>query len=235
MTSDSNINNPDREANMDTTGSGSDENTTKIDSDVLSAAVRAIKSGELVVYPTETVYGLGVDALNPDAIKRVFDTKGRTYDNPLSLAVESVSAVARHTNPSERAMQFIKAFLPGPVTVIVECSTAVPDILTAGRDRVGIRIPDHHVALSLLERAAPTPITATSANQSGTGSIVDTNMLAQSIQQNVAVVLEAGETTGTESTVVDPTRNVIHRRGAMADAVIAWLSDVSGTRPTIES
>ncbi len=218
MTSDSNTNNPDREANMDTTGSGSDENTTKIDSDVLSAAVRAIKSGELVVYPTETVYGLGVDALNPDAIKRVFDTKGRTYDNPLSLAVESVSAVARHTNPSERAMQFIKAFLPGPVTVIVECSTAVPDILTAGRDRVGIRIPDHHVALSLLERAAPTPITATSANQSGTGSIVDTNMLAQSIQQNVAVVLEA-----------------IHRRGAMADAVIAWLSDVSGTRPTIES
>jgi|APHM01.1.fsa_nt_gi L-threonylcarbamoyladenylate synthase len=239
MAPDSSTNNSDRQPNVDKQKSESSENmtgrTTETDSDIIASAAEAIQSGQPVVYPTETVYGLGVDGLNPDAIERVFEIKGREYDNPLSLGVESVSAVARYTNPSERAMQFIRAFLPGPITVVVERSPAVPDILTAGRDRVGIRIPDHHMALSLLKHAAPTPITATSANQSGAGSIISPDMLDQSIRENVAIVLEAGETAGTESTVVDPAQNIIHRRGAMADAVIAWLSDVAGTRPTINT
>ncbi|WP_048075616.1 L-threonylcarbamoyladenylate synthase [Haloquadratum walsbyi] len=204
-------------------------------STALSTAVKAIKSGEPVVYPTDTVYGLGVDASNSDAIERVFDIKGRNYDNPLSLAVQNISAVKRHAKPSERAIQFIQAFLPGPITVVVERSTTIPDVLTAGRNRVGIRIPDNDIALSLLKNVAPTPVTATSANQSGTGSIVHPDMLDQSIRENAAIVLDGGETTGTESTVVDPAENIIHRRGAMADAVIAWLSDIVGTRPMIES
>jgi len=139
------------------------------DSDALRRAIEAATDGDLVVYPTETVYGLGGDALDPAAVERVFELKGRERSNPLSLGVPSVDAALRYTNPTEFAVAFARAFLPGPVTVIVERGDAVPDALTAGRDRVGIRVPDHAVARELLGETGP--LTATSANVSGRGSV----------------------------------------------------------------
>ncbi len=186
-------------------------------------AADAVAAGDLVVYPTETVYGLGADALDADAVERVFDLKRRDRDDPLSLGAGSVSAAQRHVRPTERALAFMRAFLPGPVTVVVERGPAVPDVLTGGRDRVGVRVPDHPVALSLLR--ATGPLTATSANVSGHGSVVRVADLDDRIREGVAVIVDDGVTDGVESTVVDPERGTIHRRGAMASAIAAWLED----------
>ncbi len=190
------------------------------DSD-LDAAVAAIADGEPVVYPTETVYGLGADALDPDAVERVFDLKGRSREKPVSLAVPDVAAALEYTRPTDRETAFMRQFLPGPVTVVVERRPTVPDVLTAGRDRVGVRIPDHEVALDLLERAG-TPLTATSANRSGQGSARVVGDIDPTIRE-ACVVVDAGETGGAESTVVDVSTGEVHREGALADDVRAWL------------
>lgn len=187
----------------------------------LSRAIRAIRDGECVVYPTETVYGLGADALDPDAVGRVFAAKGRPRSNPLSMAVPDMATATQYVNLTALERSFIEAFLPGPVTVIVEAGSEVPDALTAGRDRVGIRIPDHEIALSLLQGAAP--ITATSANRSGEPSVRGVANLDPEIREAAACVVDGGETRGAESTVVDVERREIHRRGALIDEIEAWL------------
>jgi L-threonylcarbamoyladenylate synthase len=183
-------------------------------------AVDAIATGELVVYPTETVYGLGADALDPDAVERVFDAKGRSRDKPISLAVPDVEAALEYVEPEPIEQEFMREFLPGPVTVLVQRREMVPDVLTAGREQVGVRVPDHELALSLLAEVAP--ITATSANISGQPSARRVADL-DSITDSAAVVLDGGETGGTGSTVVDVASGEIHRRGANAAAIAAWL------------
>jgi len=200
----------------------------------LEKAAAAVRDGGAVVYPTETVYGLGADATDADAVERVFELKGRDRSKPLSLGVADVDAALRHTRPTEHALRFMRAFLPGPVTVVVERDPSLPDALTAGRDRVGVRVPDDEVALSLFERAAPVPVTATSANLSGNPSVTHPDDLDSALRESVAAVVDAGSAPGTESTVVDPERNVVHRRGAMADAIVAWLTDETGTEPVVE-
>jgi L-threonylcarbamoyladenylate synthase len=191
----------------------------------ITAAADAIAAGDLVVYPTETVYGLGADASDADAVERVFDAKGRSRDNPLSLGVPDVETARRYARLTPLDERFVAAFLPGPVTVVVEADPSLPDALTAGHDRVGIRIPDHDVALALYRSTKPTPVTATSANQSGEGSVRRVDDLSDGIRDDCAVVIDGGETPGAESTVVDPSRGVVHRRGANADAIEAWLAD----------
>jgi L-threonylcarbamoyladenylate synthase len=187
----------------------------------LDAAIDAARTGRAVVYPTETVYGLGADATDPDAVERVFELKERLRENPLSVAVPRVDAALDHTRPTDREERFMRRFLPGPVTVVVERRPSLPDVLTAGRDRVGVRIPDNETARSLLDRTPP--LTATSANRSGAGSVTRVADLDDRIRSGVAAVVDGGETPGTESTVVDPGRGVIHRRGALADRVDGWL------------
>ncbi|QCC54268.1 threonylcarbamoyl-AMP synthase [Natronorubrum bangense] len=188
----------------------------------LERAAAAINDGKLVVYPTETVYGLGADALDPDAVDAVFDVKDRDRSKPISFAVPSVPSALRYVRATDRERQFMARFLPGPVTVLCRRRESIPDELTAGRDRVGVRVPDHDLALALCERAG-TPITATSANVSGQGSVRTPEALDPAIREAASVVLEAGETRGTESTVVDLSTATIHRRGAMADEIEAWL------------
>jgi L-threonylcarbamoyladenylate synthase len=201
------------------------DDETSTDDGLLARAGEAIRDGEAVVYPTETVYGLGADALSTAAVERVFEIKGRSRADPLSLGVPSVDAALTHTRPTERAVAFMREFLPGPVTVVVERGPGVPDALVAGRDRVGIRVPDHDLALAFYREAAPAPVTATSANVSGRPSVRRVTELDESVRNAVAVVLDGGETPGTESTVVDPERGVLHRRGAQADEIEAWLAD----------
>lgn len=187
----------------------------------IDAAAAAIRDGKLVVYPTETVYGLGADALDPDAVESLFAAKGRDRDKPVSMAVPSVEAACEYTDPSDRARQFMSEFLPGPVTVVVERRDVVPDVLTAGSERVGIRIPDHEVALSLL--SAVDPVTATSANVSGIPSARHPADIGERIRDRTAAVVDDGETPGGGSTVVDVTHGEIHRRGPLADEIETWL------------
>jgi L-threonylcarbamoyladenylate synthase len=188
----------------------------------LTAAVAAIRRGDLVVYPTETVYGLGADALDPEAIERVFEAKGRSRDKPLSMGLPDVAVASDYTDPTDRELAFCERFLPGPVTVLLERNDRVPDALVAGRDRVGIRVPDHDIARDLARRAGP--ITATSANRSGEPSARRIEDVDPAIRER-AVVIDGGETPGTESTVVDVSAGEIVRRGALADDIEAWLDD----------
>jgi L-threonylcarbamoyladenylate synthase len=190
-------------------------------SDRLDRAARAIRRGESVVYPTETVYGLGADALDPAAVERVFECKDRPRDRPVSMALPSTDAVGEYTAPTERERAFCGAFLPGPVTVVLARTAAVPDVLTAGRERVGVRVPDHELALALLERVAP--VTATSANLSGSPSVRRVDELDASIRETAGAVLDDGPTPGGGSTVVDPRSGEIHRRGPLADEIENWL------------
>jgi L-threonylcarbamoyladenylate synthase len=188
----------------------------------LDRAADAIRRGELVVYPTETVYGLGADALDPAAVERVFEAKGRDRAKPISMALPSVPSALEYVRATDREREFMATFLPGPVTVLCRRREVVPDVLVSGRDRVGVRIPDHELALRLCERAGR-PITATSANESGRGSVRRLDDLGSKVREAAAVTVDAGETPGTESSVVDVSTGTIHRRGARADEIDAWL------------
>ncbi len=190
-----------------------------IDTD-LTAAVAALRRGDLVVYPTETVYGLGADALDAAAVERVFAAKSRPRDKPVSMALPAVEAVAEYTRPSDRELAFCERFLPGPVTVLLERTDRVPDVLVAGGDRVGVRVPDHDLSRALARRVGP--VTATSANRSGEPSARRVDDLDAAIRDR-AVVVDTGETPGGESTVVDVAAGEIHRHGAAADEIEAWL------------
>jgi L-threonylcarbamoyladenylate synthase len=188
----------------------------------LDRAARAVRAGELVVYPTETVYGLGADALSPAAVERVFERKGRDRDKPLSMAVPDVDTALAYVSPTDREKRFMREFLPGPVTVVVPRRETVPDVLTAGRDRVGIRVPDHDLARRVTA-LADRPVTATSANRSGTGSVRRVDGLDSAIREACAVVLDTGETAGGESTVVDVGRGELLRAGPRVEEIRAWL------------
>ncbi|MDR5656085.1 L-threonylcarbamoyladenylate synthase [Halodesulfurarchaeum sp. HSR-GB] len=190
--------------------------------DAITRAAAALDRGELVVYPTETVYGLGADALDPAAIDRVFDAKHRDRDEPVSLAVPSAAAARDYVTPSEREAEFMAAFLPGPVTVVLERKPIVPDVLTGGRAKVGIRVPDHAVAQALLAEFAP--ITATSANVSGRPSATRPEAVDPELEAAVAVILEAGRSGGAGSTVVDVATDELLREGPEADAIRDWLA-----------
>ncbi|WP_336001330.1 L-threonylcarbamoyladenylate synthase [Halorientalis halophila] len=187
----------------------------------LDAAADALRAGDLVVYPTETVYGLGADATDPAAVERVFAAKDRDREKPVSMAVPDVETALEYTAPTAEERAFMHEFLPGPVTLLVDRTDALPDVLTAGGERVGVRVPDHEMALDLLERFEP--ITATSANVSGTGSVRELDELGDPIREAAAVLIDGGRTPGGGSTVVDVSTGEILRRGALADEIDAWL------------
>ncbi|MDZ7745074.1 MAG: L-threonylcarbamoyladenylate synthase [Halobacteriales archaeon] len=190
------------------------------DTDIDRAAA-ALRAGKLVVYPTETVYGLAADATDPDAVERVFDAKRRDRDKPVSVAVPSVTSLADLLTLTDREHRFASEFLPGPVTLVVNRGE-LPAVLTGGGERVGVRVPEQPLARQLLDRVAP--ITATSANISGRESTRNVGDLDQEIRDAAAVVLDGGETTGGEpSTVVDVERETIHRAGPLVDDIETWL------------
>ena len=191
--------------------------------DALDDAAAVIKRGDAVVYPTETVYGLGADATDADAVRRVFEIKGRPRSKPLSVGFADLSMAAEYVTPTERERAFMNRFLPGAVTVLVDRDGAFPDILVDGGDTVGVRIADNAVARELARRAGP--ITATSANESGSPSVRRVDTLADSVRDAAGAVVDTGQTPGGESTVVDVETGEIHRRGALADEIEAWLAE----------
>lgn len=191
--------------------------------DTLTDATAAISDGKAIVYPTDTVYGLGADALAPESITRVFEIKARPRTNPISLAVPSVQAATEYVTLSDREREFMETFLPGPVTVVCQRRSTVPPVLTAGSDRVGVRIPDHDLAIRLLEQTGP--LTATSANRTGEENARTPTAVSTAVREQTALTVDGGTTPGGESTVVDVARNEIHRPGRCHDAVTTWLAD----------
>lgn len=190
---------------------------------MLETAVEVLGNYDLIIYPTETVYGLGSDALTPEAVEKVFTAKQRSRSEPISIAFPSVNAALEYTKPDSKAKEFMHRFLPGPITPIVNKTEEAPDIVTADRDNVGVRVPDNELALELLENYSP--ITATSANISGNPPARSVNEL-DDITQEVEVVLDGGTCRyGEGSTVVDTTSWNIIREGVNAGNVKKWLKD----------
>jgi L-threonylcarbamoyladenylate synthase len=177
--------------------------------EILARAAELLRAGRLVAFPTETVYGLGANALDATAVARIFEAKGRPSYNPIIVHVADVSGVdgvARQW--SERADALAKAFWPGPMTLVLPRRAVVPDIVTAGLDSVGVRVPAHPVARALLE-AASIPVAAPSANRSTELSPTTGQHVEKSLGHAVDLILDAGPTqVGIESTVIDLTSDV---------------------------
>ncbi len=181
----------------------------KKDIDLIIQASQAIKEGELVAFPTETVYGLGADGLNEEAVKKVYRAKGRPSDNPIILHVDSITMLERLvTEISKEAYILIQSFWPGPLTIVLKKSKLVPQIITAGLDSVAVRMPSHPLALALIKESN-TPIAAPSANTSGRPSPPRAEHVIEDMDGKISFILDGGETgVGLESTVIDLTGKI---------------------------
>lgn len=177
------------------------KNTT--DYSKLKVAGKIIQQGGLVLFPTETVYGLGANGLDEDAVKKIYIAKGRKQDNPLILHVSNfdmVSKIAKDISDIEYTL--MKTFWPGPFTIILNRTKIVPDIVTAGLDTVGVRMPSGEIARTLISYAE-VPIAAPSANISGRPSGTNISDIFEELSDKVDYIVDGGECeVGLESTVV---------------------------------
>lgn len=205
----------------------------------LDRAAAALARGELVGLPTETVYGLAANATDPLAVEKIFTAKGRPTYNPLIVHVAGVDAIAQVINLPDgdrRAVQLsqLSAFWPGPLTVVGPRTAAIPDVVTAGRDTVAVRIPNHPVALELLRRC-PFPVAAPSANVSNYISPTRAEHVRDGLGSAVAMILDGGDCEwGIESTIVAlgvPSVQLL-RPGAVTVEQLAARLGISITVPT---
>lgn len=177
-----------------------------IDPEKMGVAAALIRQGELVAFPTETVYGLGADALRPEASRKIYAAKGRPSDNPLIVHIckyEELLSIAREV--PEQAKKLSEAFWPGPLTMVVWKNEKVPYETTGGMDTVAVRMPNHAVALKLIEESGCL-IAAPSANTSGKPSPTEASHVALDMDGKIPVILDGGPVgIGIESTIVDLT------------------------------
>lgn len=172
----------------------------------MKEAAALIARGELVAFPTETVYGLGGDALRPEAAKKIYEAKGRPSDNPLIVHISEyadLQRIAKEIPPQAKALS--DAFWPGPLTMIVKKKDTVPDTTTGGMDTVAVRMPNHPVALALI-RESGCLIAAPSANTSGRPSPTEASHVAEDMEGRIPMILDGGPVgIGIESTIIDLT------------------------------
>jgi L-threonylcarbamoyladenylate synthase len=182
----------------------------------LSKAITALLNGKVIVYPTDTLYGLGADIFNEDAVGKIFEIKKRPIDNPLPIAVSDLESLEKIAFIDKKTKHLTEAFLPGKLTLILNKKDCVPDIVTGGLNKIAVRIPNNDIALKILSEFGP--ITATSANIHGTytpGIISEISM--QFRENDISLYLDVGRLEGKPSTIVDLTDNKIKivREGAI--------------------
>ncbi len=196
-------------------------------------AAALLRAGDIVGMPTETVYGLAADALNPEAVSRIFAAKGRPADHPLIVHLPSAEHLPQWAAAIPKdAIALARAFWPGPLTLILKRTADVPDEVTGGQDTVGVRVPAHPVALALL-RAFDGGLAAPSANRFGRISPTTAAHVQEELGERVALILDGGACeVGIESTILDFSRDVpeILRPGAIGPEDIAR---VIGRRPRV--
>ncbi len=200
----------------------------EMQTDALDEAAEVLRSGGLVAFPTETVYGLGANALDPDAVQKIYTAKGRPSNNPLIVHIPDIEAAkALTTDWTETAERLAQHFWAGSLTIIVRRSAVVPDIVTGGGDTVGLRVPAHPVALALLRRVG-LPLAAPSANRSMHLSPTTAAHVQNGLDGRIAMILDGGAAPGgIESTVVDVSGSVprLLRPGLIS---LAELEDMVG-------
>ena len=191
----------------------------------VARAAELLKSGGTVAFPTETVYGLGANALDPTAVAKIFEAKERPGWDPLIVHVADSNLLERVAAIPEQAREHVlalaAAFWPGPLTILLPRNGGVPDSVTAGRPLVGVRIPAHPVAAELLRRAG-VPVAAPSANRFGRPSPTTAAHVLKDLDGRIDAVLDGGQTTvGVESTVFDLAARAIYRPGAISAAMLS--------------
>lgn len=195
-----------------------------INMDKLRPAASILSHGGLVAFPTETVYGLGANALDEKAVNKIFSAKGRPSDNPLIVHISKVDDLHELVNEvTETALKLIDAFWPGPLTLVMSKSDRVPTIITAGLTTVAVRMPAHPIALALINQAG-VPVAAPSANISGKPSPTTSAHVIEDLSGKIDMIIDGGNSdVGVESTVVDVTSYppVILRPGGITPAQIA--------------
>jgi L-threonylcarbamoyladenylate synthase len=193
-------------------------------------AVTLIKNGEVIVYPTDTVYGLGADALNPEAVHRVFEIKGRSPGQPLPVAVSGLEMAETLAVIDDKSRRLIEAFWPGALTIILAKKPIMPSIVVGKGLSVGLRMPNHAVPLMIMQNSG-LPLIATSANKHGMPSSVEVGDALRQIGSEVKLALDCGRLGGTPSTVIDLTKipSRITRSGAVTREMIgSVIGDVDG-------
>lgn len=199
-----------------------------IDQKIIGEAGKIIRSGGLVAFPTETVYGLGGDALNPASSRKIYEAKGRPSDNPLIVHIARWEALVDIVkNVPEEAVKLAQTYWPGPLTMILEKSELVPKETTGGLSTVAVRMPSHKTALAFIE-AAGGYVAAPSANRSGKPSPTRARYVAQDLAGRIEMILDGGDVElGLESTIVDLTAGtpVILRPGYITRAMLERTLD----------
>jgi len=173
--------------------------------DNIREASRVVKNGGLVVYPTDTVYGLGCDPFNVKAVERVFKVKGERKEKPLPILASDIKFIKKIANINEKARKIAEKHWPGPLTLVVPKKPALPNIVTCGLASVGVRIPNHTVAIQLINLCDGLLI-GTSANKTGEKSSRNAQEASKQIGEKVDIILDNGPTPlGQESSIVDLT------------------------------
>ena len=188
------------------------------EADLIAQAAAVLKGGGVIAYPTETFYGLGVDAKNEKAIERLFAVKGRDFKNPIPVVIGDISKLNQLvTDVPSLAQELIARFWPGPLTLIFAAAPSIPDRLTAGTGNIGIRISSHPIA-RLLAGQLGGPLTSTSANRSGQKECVTAREVLEKIGDDLDCIIDGGETPGGKgSTILDITQDppVVLRAGVI--------------------
>jgi L-threonylcarbamoyladenylate synthase len=214
----------------------------------LQEAAKILRSGGLVAFPTETVYGLGANALDPVAVEKIFNAKQRPHWDPVIVHVAAVERARELTRAWPQAAEMLaEAFWPGPLTMLLPRGPQIPDICTAGRDKVGLRLPVHPVARALIA-AAGVPVAAPSANRFGHTSPTTAAHVLADLEGRIDAILEADpdanwghanwSQVGVESTVLDPTANpvIVYRPGGItAEQIQRLLGEVVVAEPKLSS
>lgn len=176
----------------------------------ITQAAAKLKDNEVVAFPTETVYGLGANAFSDEAVRKIFEAKGRPSDNPLIVHIASQEQLDEFVEDiPEYAIALINHFWPGPLTLVLKKKgEKLSDLVTAGLDTVGVRMPDHPIALALLKEAN-VPVAAPSANRSGKPSPTQASHVYYDLQGRISGIIDGGQTgVGVESTVIDCTTKI---------------------------
>lgn len=166
----------------------------------IQKARRIIQQGGIIIYPTDTLYGLGADIFNQKAVRKVFDLKGRSFNKPISVTVSNLKQVKQLAYLNRKQEKFIKTILPGPFTILLKKKKRASRVLTAGQNKIGIRIPDSEICQKLSQGL---PITATSANISGTKPVYNLRELIKIFTGRVDLILKGKKLKGRPSMVID--------------------------------
>jgi L-threonylcarbamoyladenylate synthase len=182
-----------------------------------SRALKALKNGDVIIYPTDTLYALGADIFNEEAVKRVFEIKHRPFSVPLPVAVASKKAIEIIASLNENAHKIIDRFLPGTLTVLLKKKESVPMIVTSGSETIALRIPQQRIALRLLSEFGPLTVTSANLHHEKTPGVIK-DILMQ-LQTEVPVALDVGRLDAAPSTIVDLTMQTprVVRKGIISE------------------